>query len=330
MQDTISTILINIIEHILINSKSHLERFALLNHIYGCIVIFEALSSSTADLTVEYILISRDSKSRFDIFENFERIGFEYGFSMDKRLELSDENVFNTGNIDIKSYNDDVDDVITYKEAWISLFEEIVRMGRNVETINTIEDEIFTIIDKYCQDEIFIFNESSDMGEVSVASHDKMCAMFDMPLKETTPITTPTTTNTITDIPVESEDLVEKILKDISISTETSNQVITPEISPVEQSQPVPQSEPELSQTQQPQSQEPSVDEKSAENTNQVEIQPAQETSQPQKTRPTHRTFRVTRRLRGRRSITPMKHHRKIYNKTIRNRVRFDKNAKTN
>ncbi len=154
-----------ITESLLKSTKTHAERFACLNHIYGCFVLLESLTDPTVHLTVDNIILSANEK--YNVYDNFTTFGQKHGFSK------SDVLVLPQAFADYKIGPDSS----TYRDVWLDVFEYVVIEGRKTEHIDAIEDDIFTLLDTYCADEKFIFYEASETGELTEESIEKMNTM---------------------------------------------------------------------------------------------------------------------------------------------------------
>ena len=119
-----------------------LESLRVQNHIYGCVILME-------EITEQKIVLDNmkftQKQYTFDVDNQFDEIGFRYGFLMDTKLLF-------------ESY------LPEYKTAWLNLFNEIGK--KTLEDSDQIEDCIITIIKNTVPSDLAFFLVASQTGSL--------------------------------------------------------------------------------------------------------------------------------------------------------------------
>jgi hypothetical protein len=131
-----------IIEKQLHTELTPLESLQVQNHIYGCVILME-------EITEQKIILDNmkftQKQYTFDIDNQFDEIGFRYGFLMDTKLLFD-------------SY------LPEYKTAWLNLFNEIGQ--KTLEESDQIEDALITIIKNTVPSDLSFFLIASQTGSL--------------------------------------------------------------------------------------------------------------------------------------------------------------------
>ncbi len=133
-----------------INGTSGLYSLRIQNHIYGCFLIMEDIAQQVISLN-EFNLVYPDDtnkdKKEFSLEQCFSKIGLQYGFIMDKKLELES---FNT----------------EYKAMWLDCFK-VADLTHDISLVDDVEDVIIQMLtDIIPENEAFLIN-ALDTGSLT-------------------------------------------------------------------------------------------------------------------------------------------------------------------
>jgi len=129
-----------------------LASLQLQNHLYGCFIIMEDIANHVLTYSDG---ILKGSNFSIDLNTKFSMIGLRYGFVMDTQLILSHPNP-------------------SYKSAWLSCFQD----GKDLRSVDSIEDQIITILKEVVPSEESFFLHSLESGSLPQEWVEKMLALL--------------------------------------------------------------------------------------------------------------------------------------------------------
>jgi hypothetical protein len=129
-----------------------LASLQLQNHLYGCFIIMEDIANQVLTYSDG---ILKGSNFSIDLNTKFSMIGLRYGFVMDTQLILSHPNP-------------------SYKSAWLSCFQD----RKDLSSVDSIEDQIITILKEVVPSEESFFLHSLESGSLPQEWVEKMLALL--------------------------------------------------------------------------------------------------------------------------------------------------------
>jgi len=129
-----------------------LASLQLQNHLYGCFIIMEDIANHVLTYSDG---ILKGSNFTIDLNTDFSMIGLRYGFVMDTQLLLSLPNPL-------------------YQSAWMSCFQD----SKELSSVDSIEDQIITILKEVVPAEESFFLHSLESGSLPQEWVGKMLALL--------------------------------------------------------------------------------------------------------------------------------------------------------
>lgn len=133
-----------------INGTSGLYSLKIQNHIYGCFLIMEDIAQQITSLNELNLVYSDDitpNKKEFHLEKRFSEIGLQYGFIMDKKLELD-------------SFNAE------YKAIWLDCFK-VADLTHDISLVDDIEDAIIHMLTDVIPEKDAFFINALDTGSLT-------------------------------------------------------------------------------------------------------------------------------------------------------------------